>query len=104
MNRGKYGWVNDNERESWERIVEGVIEGLLNDPDMEDWDASDFDINPWLLDKCVEAHGWECYESFFEREDSWLFYSHPDYPNRQMCIYSDSMSFKLQLSIDYREG
>ena len=102
MNRGKYRWPDNEERQAWVRIVGSAIEYLLNDPEAEEWDATNFDISPYLLDSCVEAHGWACEGSGFEREDLWLYYSHADYPDRRMCIYSDGYTYRLTLSINYK--
>ena len=32
-----------------------------------------------------------------EREDSWSYYTHSDYPDKLMCIYADSNTFRCTL-------
>ena len=99
MNRGKYDFPSQEERKTWEAMVGWALERMLPESYPEEWDVTNYDITPWLLDKCVEAHGWEWDYMNREREDCWRYYYHSDYPNKRLCIYSDSHTFRCTLNV-----
>ena len=99
MNRGKYDFPSREERNAWEHMVGLALERMLPESYPDDWDVTHYDITPWLLDKCVEAHGWEWDYVCREREDCWTYYYHSEYPNKRLCIYSDSNTFKCTLNV-----
>jgi hypothetical protein len=103
MNRGKYDFPDEGERLAWERMVGLAIDRMLPEDYPDDWDVTSFDISPWLLGRCVEAHGWCWWYNTLEREDSWSYYTHSDHPNKLLSIYADSNTFKCTLCVYNRE-
>lgn len=99
MNRGHYDFLSEEERLAWEHLVKLAVKSMLDESYPEEWDATNLDISPWLLGKCVESLGWYWWYNTLEREDSWSYYTHPDYPNKLMCIYADSNTFKCTLHV-----
>lgn len=102
MNRGKYEFPSEEEKQAWVKMVSWAIEGQLEGR-VDEWDLSHLDITPYLLDKCVEACGWDWDFRCREREDCWNYYYHSDYPNHTLCIYADSSTFKLTLEVYEKE-
>ena len=103
MNRGRYDFLSEAERLAWEHLVKLAIESMLKESYPEEWDVTNLDISPWLLGKCVEAHGRCWWYNTLEKEDSWSYYTHSDYPNKLMCIYADSNTFRCTLHVYDRE-
>ena len=103
MNRGYYDFLNEEERLTWEKSVKLAVERMLDESYPQEWDVTNLDISPWLLGKCVESLGWCWWYNTLEREDSWSYYTHSDYPNKLMCIYADSNIFKCTLHVYDKE-
>lgn len=103
MNRGKYDFPNESERDAWYEFINLTIDTMLHEPAHDSLDFSGHDISPILLGDCVEAAGW-CWEfTDVDREDSFSYYTSVDYPHTWLCIYADSNTFKLTLSVYDKE-
>lgn len=56
-----------------------------------------YDITPGQIGQVLSVMGWEAGDIDYDGSEVYDYYSHTDYPNAKLVVYSNGTTFKLTL-------